>query len=239
MTIGFILDMDGTLVDSTGIIKRIQTEIMKKFNIILTAEREKELERLAESMFQESYSTRLAVKIMWTLLKEVGLTTYQRIKALVLAGKLYVKEVKNLKLYDGIKDLFEFLDNNSHKYIIVTSSSDKTARRYLMKYPKLYNKLNNKIISSDSVNNLKPHPEALEMASKIMGVPYDRIVVVGDTKYDILFGKSVNAITIGVLTGIYTEELLEKLEPDFIFDSVADIPQNIEQIMERINLKNK
>ena len=86
---------------------------MKKFNIVLTPEREKELEEYAESMFQENYSTALAVGIMWTLMKEVGMSFPQRLRALILAGWLYINELKNLKLYDGTEELFEFFDKNS------------------------------------------------------------------------------------------------------------------------------
>jgi len=48
-------------------------------------------------------------------------------------------------------------------------------------------------------------------------------------------GKAVGAITIGVLTGIFTKEKLLELNPDFILDSVADIPQVIEEIKQLID----
>ena len=70
--IGFIFDLDGTLVNSTDIIKELQDKVMKKFNIVITPEREEELKVLAEGMFQETYSTTLAVKIMWKLMKALN-----------------------------------------------------------------------------------------------------------------------------------------------------------------------
>ncbi len=232
--LGFILDMDGTLVDSTGIIRRIQAEIMKEFNITLTTERTQELESFAEGMFQENFSTRLAIKIMMNLMKAVGLNFRQRIKALLMAGKLYIKELGELKLYEGVIELIEFFEKNSFKYVIVTNSSDKAVNRYLKNYPEFYSKMKPIIISKDSVKYVKPHPESFELASKRMGISNDRIFVVGDTKYDILFAQANNAFSIGVLTGIYTRDLLEQYNPDFIFDTVADIPKNIEAILQKI-----
>lgn len=232
--LGFILDMDGTLVDSTGIIRRIQAKIMDKFNIVIEPERERELEEYAEGMFQENFSTLLAVKIMWNLMKEVGLRIHERLHAMILAGRWYLDELKNLKLYDGTEELFEFFEKNSIGYVIVTNSSDKSVARYLSNYQKFYSKMKPKIISKDSVVHIKPHPESFIMASEILKIPNERIVVVGDTKYDILFGKANNAITIGVLTGIYTKELLLKFKPDFIFDSIADIPNKIDIIRKNI-----
>ena len=233
--IGFILDMDGTLVDSTGIINRIQEDIMKEFHIILKPEREEELRNYAESMFQEDYSIFLAIKIMWSLMKKAGLRFHQRIRAFIMAAKLYPKYIKEVELYKGTRELINFFDKNSIKYIIVTNSSDNSVKRYLKNYPKFYGKLlQNKLITKNSVERIKPHPESFNLAIKRMGVPKNRVAVVGDTKYDILFAKANNAISIGVLTGIYKEHQLESFDPDFIFDSIADIPANIDEIIRKV-----
>ena len=72
------------------------------------------------------------------------------------------------------------------------------------------------------------------LAIKRMGVSRNRVVVVGDTKYDILFAKANNVISIGVLTGIYKEHQLKEFDPEFIFDSIADIPANIDEIIRKV-----
>jgi len=237
--IGFILDMDGTLIDSTGIINRIQDEIMKKFHIVLAPEREEELRGYAEGMFQEDFSASLAIKIMWSLMKKAGLGFHQRIQAFIMAAKLYLKYLKQIEIYKGARELINFFDKNSIKYIIVTNSSDKSIKRYLWNYPKFYNKLltSQKLITKDSVQRLKPHPESFLLAIKRMGVSRDRVVVVGDTKYDIQFAKANKTVSIGVLTGIYKEHQLREFDPEFIFDSIADIPSNIDKIIEVVNKK--
>ena len=89
---GFIFDLDGTLLNTTDIGKIIPEKIMERYNIILTPERRKELELLAESMLFEASSPFIAIKLVLTLLKEVGLTFKQRIGALIFAGKLYKKQ---------------------------------------------------------------------------------------------------------------------------------------------------
>ncbi len=238
--IGFILDMDGTLVDSTGIINRIQDDIMKEFHIVLAPEREEELRSYAEGMFQEDYSIFLAIKIMWSLMKKAGLRFHQRIQAFIMAAKLYPRYIKEVELYKGTRELINFFDKNSIKYIIVTNSSDNSVKRYLKNYPKFYNHLltSQKLITKDSVQRLKPHPESFLLAIKRMGVSRNRVVVVGDTKYDIQFAKANKVISIGVLTGIYKEHQLKEFKPEFIFDSIADIPANIDKITEEVN-KNR
>lgn len=236
--IGFILDLDGTLVNSTEITDTIQAEVMKKFDIEISEERERELEEMAESMFQENYSTWLALKIMIKLMKEVGMSFSQRIKALILAGKMYKKKVNNITLFPGVEELIGFFEKNSYKYAIVTSSSRKMVERYAENFPEFYKKLAEKIITKDDVEHLKPDPESIDKATAIMDIPPNRIAVVGDTKYDILFGKSMNLVTIGVLSGMYSEEILRNYEPDFIFSSVSEIPANIENIIQLIEKRD-
>ncbi|MHA1150105.1 MAG: HAD family hydrolase [Promethearchaeota archaeon] len=234
--IGFIFDLDGTLVNSTDIIKGLQDKVMKKFNINLTPEREEELKVLAESMFQETYSTSLAVKIMWTLMKEVGLSFKQRIHAFIFAGKQYFKEIKKVRFYDGVEELLAFLDENATPYVIVTSASWKEVVRNLQNHPEFFERMKKekKIICKDNVDRVKPNPEALYKASEIMGVPFNKIVMVGDTKYDIQFGKNNGTLTIGVLTGIYTREWFLEMKPDFVLDSVIDIPKIYDQILKKL-----
>ncbi len=237
LEIGFVLDSDGTLVNSPDIIRRIQAEIMKRFNIIITPEREKELEAVAESMFNEDYTTKLAVKIMIKLMREVGMTFWKRAKALVIAGLMYKEEVKKLDLYPNVRELFDWFDKNEFEYCIVTNSTDKAVKKYFRNNLDFFDRVKSKIISKDAVQHLKPDIESLKKASELMGVPFERIIVVGDTKYDVMFGKVANTVTVGVLTGLYKRAFLELQQPDFIFENVADIPQNLEKILKKLEEK--
>ena len=58
--------------------------------------------------------------------------------------------------------------------------------------------------------------------------------MVGDMHTDILMGKAVGALTIGVLTGIFSEEKMLQYKPDFIINSVAEIPTIYDKIKENI-----
>ena len=58
--------------------------------------------------------------------------------------------------------------------------------------------------------------------------------MVGDMHTDIIMGNTVGAITIGVLTGIFSEVKMRQYNPDFIIKSVAEIPNIYEKIKEKI-----
>ena len=67
-----------------------------------------------------------------------------------------------------------------------------------------------------------------------MEVPFNNLVMVGDMHSDILMGKKIGAITIGVTTGLFSRQKLLEINPDFIFDSVAEIIKNFEQIKDKV-----
>ncbi|MFX1337391.1 MAG: HAD family hydrolase [Promethearchaeota archaeon] len=235
--IGFVFDLDGTFINSTDIGNIIKRELYKEFNIQTDEKIEKEIEDLTYEIIAGENHKNLGTKLMWAIFKKVGLNFWQRIKALKRANSIFKEEIPKVKLFEGSEELIEFFDKNKnyYDYAIITTSSAKEVDDRLKKFPNFYKKFDGKIISRDSVNNLKPHPESISKVSKILGIPLNRIVLCGDMHTDILLGKNVNAITIGVLTGIFSRKKLLDLEPDFIFDSIADILEHIEIIKDKVN----
>jgi len=232
--LGFIFDLDGTLINSTEVGKVIEEEVYKRFEIEIDEKIEAEVEDLIYGILHGENRKNLGTKLMWAIFKKIGLSFFQRIKALILAGKIYKREIKKVVLYEGVEELIEYLDNNSYSYAIATTSSAKEVDDRLIRFPKFYRKFEGRIISRSSVKNMKPDPESFKMASEIMDVPPNRCVMVGDMHTDIKMGKNINAVTIAVLTGIFSKEKFLPHEPDFIFDSVADIPKNIEKIKKMV-----
>lgn len=234
--IGFVFDLDGTFINSTDIGKIVKRELYKEFNIQTDEEIEKEIEDLTYEIIASENHKNLGTKLMWAIFKKVGLTFWQRIKALKMANNIFKEEIPKVKLFKGSEELLDFFDENKdhYDYAIITTSSAKEVDDRLKKFPNFYKKFDGKIISRDSVKNLKPHPESINKISKILGIPFNRIVLCGDMHTDILLGKNVDAVTIGVLTGIFSRQKLRELEPDFIFDSIADILDNIEKIKDKV-----
>ena len=233
--IGFVFDMDGTLINSTEIGNIIEKEIYKEFNVQTDEKMEQEIEEIKYEIMHGENRKNLGAKLMWAIFKKLGLSFGQRIKALKIAKRIFKEEIPNIKLFDGTQELIEFLDENSFDYAIATTSSAKEVDDRLKKFPEFYKKFEGKIISRDDVKHLKPHPESIQKISKLLGISFNKIVMVGDMQSDINMGKAVGAVTIGVLTGFFSHQKLLDLNPDFIFDSIAGIPKNIEQIKEKIN----
>jgi len=57
------------------------------------------------------------------------------------------------------------------------------------------------VVTRDSSERLKPHPQPVEEAARQLGIDVTRCVMVGDTRVDVRAAKSAGALAIGVLSG--------------------------------------
>jgi len=233
--IGFCFDLDGTLINSTEIGKKIEKEIYSTFDLNVNEETEKEIDQLTYEIMHGENEKNLERKLMWAIFKKVGLNFFQRLRALYISAKIFKEENKKVELYENVRETLDFLDKKQCDYAITTTSSKGEVESRLSKFPEVYSRFDGKIITRSDVKNLKPHPESIKKASTIMNIPTERLVMVGDLHSDILMGKEVNSLTIAVLTGIFSKEQFLEYEPDYILDSVASIPDNFDHIMEKLN----
>ena len=68
----------------------------------------------------------------------------------------------------------------------------------------------------------KPDPELLDVISKHWHTSTDKIAMVGDTIGDVYMARQAGAVSIGVLTGAGTHEMLEPYT-DIVIDSIEEI----------------
>lgn len=61
-----------------------------------------------------------------------------------------------------------------------------------------------------------------------MEMPFNQIIIVGDTIHDIHCARSAGAISVAVGTGWENREALLAMEPDYFFDDLSDVKRVIE-----------
>lgn len=77
------------------------------------------------------------------------------------------------------------------------------------------------IVSGQTCRYTKPFPDPVLYAAKVMGVPPERCLMIGDTIVDIMAGKSAGAQTVGVLCGFGEEHELRQRGADLILPTTA------------------
>ena len=78
-------------------------------------------------------------------------------------------------------------------------------------------------IGPDEVTHPKPHPEAVLKSLEHLGVARDEMFFVGDTHFDVLAARAAHVRCLCVTTGYSTRDELVALEPEAVFDTLAEL----------------
>ena len=75
-------------------------------------------------------------------------------------------------------------------------------------------------------------PLAIEAAERQLGarVPASRVVVIGDTPFDVDCAKAHGAISVAVATGPFSRDVLAEHEPDVLLDTLEDLEPLLESV---------
>ena len=134
----------------------------------------------------------------------------------------YVLDPSVTLIHPDLPDYFNNLRNAGMKVALNTGYNKNIQELLINKF-----KLNNCIddyISSDMVLKGRPYPHMIHTLMNRNNI-FDRstIIKVGDTPADILEGKSVGCVTVGVLSGSSTKGHFEVVNPDYIVNNIIDI----------------
>jgi phosphoglycolate phosphatase len=150
--------------------------------------------------------------------------------ALAIAEKYELEAARNTSLLPGVDETLKALKRMGLKIGLFTLSSDKAASYILQRF-----KLGDFFgvtVPRNKVNYVKPKPEHLEMALKVLGVLPEETVVVGDSDVDMESAKELEAIAVGLPAGISTVEELTAHGANYIITSITDLPVVIAKINE-------
>jgi HAD superfamily hydrolase (TIGR01509 family) len=76
----------------------------------------------------------------------------------------------------------------------------------------------------------KPDPASVVRCAEELGLAVSECVFVGDTKADVIAGRSAGVIVIAISSGLATREALAEEGPDFMVDCLSELPSRIEEI---------
>jgi HAD superfamily hydrolase (TIGR01509 family) len=80
------------------------------------------------------------------------------------------------------------------------------------------------VVTALDTRKPKPSPEALIKAVEALDIDLCDCVIVGDSVTDVRAGKSAGALTVAVLSGLFSREELAKENPDLILNDVTELP---------------
>jgi HAD superfamily hydrolase (TIGR01549 family) len=214
----FLLDLDGTLVDS------VYEHVLAWHEALNTEGIELSVWRIHRKI---GMSGGLLTNI---LLRETGLDIDpERVDRLqrghAVAFARYSGRVQPLP---GAKDLLAYLKSADIPFAIATSGRMETARPALDELAVDLDTV--PVITRDQVRHGKPDPDLFLAAADSLGVSIETATVVGDSVWDMLAARRARALAIGLLSGGYGREELERAGAYRVYEDPADLLTHIDEV---------
>jgi HAD superfamily hydrolase (TIGR01509 family) len=214
----FLFDLDGTLVDSVYYHVLAWQEALQLEGIQLAVWRIHRKIGMSGGLFTNM------------LLRETGQPlTQERIERLQrLHADAYNRVSKNVRPLPGARELLDALTEAEIPWAIATSSRRETIGPVLEALGVDAQRVT--VITRDQVQHAKPDPDLFLAAADRLGVPIERTSVVGDSVWDMLAAQRARALGIGLMTGGYGSEELERAGAYRVYEDPADLLWHLDEV---------
>src|SRR4030095_484319 len=193
----FLFDLDGTLVDSVYQHVLAWREALETGGMQLAVWRIHRQIGMSGGLFVNA------------LLRETGHTvsTEEAQRLAQSHGEAFKRYASQVRPLPGAQELLSYLTKCGVPWAVATSGHIKSASLSLQL---LGISEDVPIITRDQVRHAKPDPDLFLVAAERLGVPITDSVVVGDSIWDLLAARRARALGVGLLSGGYGREELER-----------------------------
>jgi HAD superfamily hydrolase (TIGR01509 family) len=213
-----LFDLDGTLVDSV-------------YQHVLAWHEALEAEGIALSIWRIHRKIGMSGGLFTNmLLRETGLDIdCDRIERLRRShAAAYNRRSASIKPLPGARELLAYLSDAEIPWAIATSGRMETARPVLETLGIDFDRV--VVVTRDQVKYAKPDPDLFLTAAERLGLAIENASVVGDSVWDILAARRARALGIGLLSGGYGEEELERAGAYRVYEDPADLLRHIDEV---------
>ena len=217
----FLFDLDGTLVDSVYNHVRAWHLALREEGIDLSVWRIHRKIGMSGGLFVNQLKRELGI--------ELDDETIQRLRArhaeqfLALSG-----EVVPLP---GAAELLQALSDLGLRWAIATSGRMETASANLKSLG--VDREQAVVVTRDQVNYAKPDPDLFVEAARRLGAGTRDSYVIGDSIWDMIAAARCGALGIGLLSGGYGQEELERAGALRVYDDPADMLIHLDELAPR------
>jgi HAD superfamily hydrolase (TIGR01549 family) len=142
-------------------------------------------------------------------------------------GDHYVEGISSVGPLPGARDLLETLTELRVPWAIATSGRARSARPAL---DMLGLPPDTPMVTRDLVRWAKPDPDLFLAAADMLGVDIRSAMVVGDSIWDLLAARRAGALGIGLLSGGYGREELERAGAFRVYSDPADMLYHLDEL---------
>ncbi|MBX6312674.1 MAG: HAD family hydrolase [Isosphaeraceae bacterium] len=213
----FLFDLDGTLVDSVYQHVLAWREAMAGVGIELAVWTIHRRIGMSGGLMANA------------ILRETGhaVTAEEAARLLRLHAEAYARLAGTIRPLPGSRELLGYLSRAGIPWAIATSGRIESARPTL---EALGVPAGVPIITRDQVEHAKPDPDLFLAAAERLGVPVGDSVVVGDSVWDLLAARRARALGVGLLSGGYGQEELERAGAYRVYQDPADLLRHLDEV---------
>jgi phosphoglycolate phosphatase-like HAD superfamily hydrolase len=214
----FLFDLDGTLVDSVYQHVLAWRDALVEEGIELSIWRIHRKIGMSGGLFTHM------------LLRETGLDLDpDRIERLRrLHAVAYARYSRDIRPLPGARALLDTLTAADIPWAIATSGRLETAAPVLETLGVSPDTA--PVVTRDQVRYAKPEPDLFIAAAHRLGVPVHIASVVGDSVWDMLAARRARSLGIGLLSGGYGTEELERAGAYRVYEDPADLLRHLDEV---------
>jgi HAD superfamily hydrolase (TIGR01549 family) len=217
----FLFDLDGTLVDSVYQHVLAWREALEGCGIELSVWRIHRRVGMSGGLLTSA------------LLRETEkpVTAQQSEQLQRLHAEAYARLAPQVRPLPGALELLKLLTKVQVPWSIATSGRIESARSALdlLQVPPEV-----PIITRDQVEHAKPDPDLFLAAAERLGVDIHNCWVVGDSVWDLLAAQRAGALGIGLLSGGYGKDELDRAGAYRVYQDPYDLMQHLDEMGVRV-----
>jgi HAD superfamily hydrolase (TIGR01549 family) len=215
---GFLFDLDGTLVDSVYQHVLSWHEALHEAGIKLAVWRIHRRIGMSGGLFTNA------------LFRELGqeLTDELRERLRRTHAEAYLRRAPQLTALPGGRELLDYLTAKGVPWAIGTSGRMESARTTIGILGLDADKI--PVVTRDQVRYAKPDPDLFIAAADRLKIDIRNSVVVGDSVWDLLAARRAGALGVGLLSGGYGQDELERAGAYRVYEDPADLLRHLDEV---------
>ncbi len=218
----FLFDLDGTLVDSVYQHVLAWREALEQGGIELAVWRIHRRIGMSGGLFLDGLARETGRRLTPEDVARIQ-------KAHAVAFKRQVSQVRPLP---GAAELLAYLSQAGVPWAVATSGWLESARPLL---ELLGVPAEAPVVTRDQVEHAKPDPDLFLAAAERLKVAAEDSVVVGDSVWDLLAARRARALGVGLLSGGYGQDELERGGAYRVYQDPADLSRHLDELGVRLS----
>ena len=212
-----LFDLDGTLVDSVYQHVTAWQEALAEVGIPLSVWRIHRRIGMSGGLFLDALQRETGVAF-----DDATMTKLSDAHAAA-----YLRRADTVVPLPGARELLHHLHDRGVPFAIATSGARRTAQTAIEMFD-LPDDV--PVVTRDLVERAKPDPHLFLAAARLLGVRPQSSFVVGDSVWDLLAAQRAGALGIGLLSGGYGQDELERAGAYRVYNDPADVLRHLDEV---------